>query len=135
MDMIEMAREIGKVLQQDERFLKATAQAQVVNESEDLRRMVGEFEDLRGRLDAAAADNPAEHSELIQSLNEQMRLQYEAINAHPLMTQYEASRKELERAVNFIIRIITGAANGEDPATIQEEIDCTGSCSTCGGCH
>ena len=33
-------------------------------------------------------------------------------------------------------RIINTAMNGGDPMTVQEpSASCTGSCSTCGGCH
>ena len=37
---------------------------------------------------------------------------------------------------DYIDAIINTAMNGGDPMTVQEpSTSCTGSCSTCGGCH
>jgi len=134
MDLIEMARELGRALQQDERYRRAAADADVVNTSDELREMVGEYEELRGQMEVLAAADSSKNAELIKEIDGQMNRQFEAINAHPLMAQYEVSRHELEHLVNYVLRIVTGAANGEDPDEIGEEA-CTGSCSTCGGCH
>ena len=41
----------------------------------------------------------------------------------------------MEKMINFIQAIITGSANGEDPDTIEEPSSCSGSCSSCSGCH
>ena len=48
----------------------------------------------------------------------------------------EISKRECENLVNYIDAIINTAMNGGDPMTVQEpSASCTGSCSTCGGCH
>ncbi len=55
--------------------------------------------------------------------------------AHPTMAAYNTTKEELDRLLNFIQQIIVYSANGEDPATIQEETACGGDCSGCSGCH
>ncbi len=136
MDMIEMAREIGRTLQQDERYIRATQDSQLVNESEELKQMLSDFEDLRAKLEFEMALAKGQANDAIMELDEQMNAHYSRIYSHPLMVNYEASRKELEALVNFVMRIITSSANGVDPDSIAEEedVNCTGSCSTCGGC-
>ena len=47
-----------------------------------------------------------------------------------------SQRPDGENLVNYIDAIINTAMNGGDPMTVQEpSASCTGSCSTCGGCH
>ena len=43
---------------------------------------------------------------------------------------------EIDEMMNYIVEILTLCVNGEDPDTCEpEEHSCSGSCSTCGGCH
>ena len=52
------------------------------------------------------------------------------------MAAYNEAKKDCENLVNYIDAIINTAMNGGDPMTVQEpSTSCTGSCSTCGGCH
>ena len=52
------------------------------------------------------------------------------------LTAYNEAKRECENLVNYIDAIINTAMNGGDPMTVQEpSASCTGSCSTCGGCH
>ena len=72
--------------------------------------------------------------EKIKSLNEQLKAVYERVMQNPSMQAYNAAHAELESLVQKINTVINGAANGEDPFTIDVE-GCTGSCATCKGCH
>ena len=52
------------------------------------------------------------------------------------MTAYNEAKRDCENLVNYIDAIINTAMNGGDPMTVQVPTGgCTGSCSTCGGCH
>ena len=52
------------------------------------------------------------------------------------MVRYNAAKAECEAMVSHIDAIINTAMNGGDPMTVQAPTGgCTGSCSTCGGCH
>ena len=136
MDMIEMAREIGRTLQQDERYIRATNDSQLVNASEELKKMISDFDDVRAKMEFEMAQAKGQMNDTIMDLDEQMHAHYDRIYSHPLMGNYEASRKELEALVNYMMKIITASANGQNPDTVleEEDVNCTGSCSTCGGC-
>ena len=41
----------------------------------------------------------------------------------------------MEICVDWINTILVMCVNGEDPDTCDPAPSCTGSCSTCGGCH
>ena len=62
---------------------------------------------------------------------------YGKIMNHPGMVAYNEAKTAAEAMVNYIDAIINTAMNGGDPMTVQEPAagGCSGSCSTCGGCH
>ena len=62
---------------------------------------------------------------------------YGKIMNHPGMVAYNEAKAAAEAMVNYIDAIINTAMNGGDPMTVQEPAagGCSGSCSTCGGCH
>ncbi len=61
---------------------------------------------------------------------------YGQIMANEGMVAYNEAKRDCENLVNYIDAIINTAMNGGDPMTVQEpSASCTGSCSTCGGCH
>ena len=52
------------------------------------------------------------------------------------MVAYNEAKRDCENLVNYIDAIINTAMNGGDPMTVLPPSEaCTGSCSTCGGCH
>ena len=50
------------------------------------------------------------------------------------MIAYSTTKDELDGVVRFMMQIIEGSANGENPYEIEEQA-CGGDCSACGGCH
>ena len=73
--------------------------------------------------------------EKIQSLNGDLNTCYETIMKNENMMKFNAAKEGIDALVNKITMIIGLAVEGEDPLTCETESSCTGSCSTCGGCH
>ena len=72
----------------------------------------------------------------IEELNKRVNDLYGQIMASEGMVRYNTAKEECEAMVSYIDAIINTAMNGGDPMTVkQPEGGCTGSCSTCGGCH
>ena len=68
--------------------------------------------------------------------NEKVNSLYGQIMGNEGMVAYNEAKRDCENLVNYIDAIINTAMNGGDPMTVQEpSASCTGSCSTCGGCH
>ena len=133
MEILELARQLGQAIQQQECF-KKIEQAKKANDADaGLQNQIGEFNLVRMSLDRALSDE-AHDDEKIKSLNEQLKAVYEKVMQNPSMQAYNAAHAELESLVQKITTVINGAANGEDPLTIDVE-GCTGSCATCKGCH
>ncbi len=74
------------------------------------------------------------NEEKIKEMNEKLRALYGEVMAHPAMVAYNEAKQGLDKLLNDVNNIITMCVQGADPATCEPSA-CTGSCSTCGGCH
>ena len=102
---------------------------------EELQKLIGDF-NLKKITLSQEVQKSEKNEERINQLNTEVRSLYKAIMANPSMLAYNTTKNELDRVLNFIQQIVVYSANGEDPFTIQEETEgCTGSCSSCSGCH
>lgn len=134
MDVIEKARELGKAIQQDERFIRY-AKARLANDSDKaLQEAIGQFNIARMELDREV-NSENKDDEKVKELNENLRKIYGDIMSSPAMVEYNTAKAELDTMVNEVNVIISKSIDGEDPETCDVKSGCTGSCSTCGGCH
>ena len=127
MDIIKMARELGKAIQEDDRYLALRLATQSNDEDQALQDMIGEFNLKRVSLnqEVQKADKDREIKEL-----------YQKIMSYPKMVVYNGAKKEVDSMMNYINRILVMSVNGEDPDSVEmSDVSCTGSCSTCGGCN
>ncbi len=133
MDVIAQVRELGKAIQKDERFIRY-AKARLENDNnEELQAMIGEFNIIRMELDKQLSGEEKEQTK-VDELNTKLRDVYSKIMASPAMIEYNTAKAELDQMVGEINTVISKCLDGEDPETC-DTVACTGSCSTCGGCH
>ncbi|MBR4361636.1 MAG: YlbF family regulator [Ruminococcus sp.] len=134
MDIIEMARELGKALQNDDRYIAYNLAKQVNDEDKELQEQIDSFEKMRYDLSMELTKENKD-TEKVKELDENIKETYNKIMSNKNMIVFSAAQKSLELLVNNIQQIITLSANGEDPASCEPSSGCTGSCATCGGCH
>lgn len=134
MDIIEMARELGKALQNDDRYIAYNLAKQVNDEDKELKEQIDSFEKMRYDLSMELTKENKD-TEKVKELDENIKETYNKIMSNKNMIVFSAAQKSLELLVNNIQQIITLSANGEDPASCEPSSGCTGSCATCGGCH
>lgn len=134
MDVIEQVRNLGKAIQQDERFIRY-AKARLENDNnKELQASIGKFNIARMELDREmSSDNKDDQK--VKELNENLRTIYGEIMSSSAMVEYNTAKAELDSLVNEINTVISKSLDGEDPETCETTSSCTGSCSTCGGCH
>ncbi len=134
MDVIASVRELGKAIQQDERFIRY-AKARLENDNDTkLQAAIGQFNIVRMELDRELnSDN--KDDDKVKELNEELREVYSKIMSAPAMVEYNTAKAELDAMVGEINTVISKCLDGEDPETCDTSAGCTGSCSTCGGCH
>ncbi len=125
MDVIAMARELGAALQQSDEYTAYNVAKNAADGDEVLQEMIGEFNLKKLSLSTEVQKEEKDQKKLA-ALNEEVRSLYGRIMAHPTMAAYNTTKEELDRLLNFIQQIIVYSANGEDPATIEEETSCGG---------
>ena len=136
MDAIELFKKAAAAMQTDERYLALDAARRANDENKELQDMIGEFNLARMDLNNEITKDERD-DERIAELNGQVNDLYGKIMNHPGMVAYNEAKAAAEAMVNYIDAIINTAMNGGDPMTVQEPAagGCSGSCSTCGGCH
>lgn len=133
MDIIQMTRELGKALQQDDRYIAYTLAKQANDNDAVLQADIEKFTALRTDLNTLmSCENP--DSEKLKELDEEIKAVYKKIMSNPNMFVFNSAQNALESLINNINQIISMCANGEDPDTCQPSGGCSGSCATCGGC-
>ena len=134
MDIIELARELGKKLQKEDIYLKFQLAKQAADEDTELQKMINEFGLKREEISEETSKNENEQdSERLQKLNREMRKVYAQIMTNERMINYNDTKDEFDVLMKRITTIIQESSEGENPET-ADYIPCTGSCATCGGC-
>ncbi|HIW74000.1 MAG TPA: YlbF family regulator [Firmicutes bacterium] len=131
--IIEMARAIGRALQNDDRFVRTQLAQNAADEDPELQDLIGQFNLKRIALNQ---ENTREEKdgEKIRKLDEEIREVYARLMANEHMQAYQAAKQELDQLVNGVATIVTLSAQGQNPDDLQES-GCGGDCSGCAGCR
>ena len=136
-DLMEMAKQLGKELQKDERYLAFRKAEEANDKDTELQNLIGEF-NLK-RLDLGNEEDKAEHDDdRIKALGEEVRSLYSQIMANKNMAAYQGARAQFEQLLDGINRVIAISAAGHDPDSYDPAAaaaGCSGDCSACSGCH
>ena len=138
MTVIEAARQLGAVVQTDPRYIEYV-KAKAANDADgELQNLIGEFNLIRQNFTMETEKDPEQSDgEKIKELNVKMQSAYEKIMANENMAMFTVAKQGMDKLMSEINTILTYSVEGMDPATCPSEppaADCTGSCSTCGGC-
>ncbi len=134
MDMIQMAREIGKEIQKDPSYISVKAAEQACDEDKELQELIASFNMKRMTLNQEA-NKADKDEEKIAKLNDELRICYDKVMSNENMSNYNNAKTKLDHKLKHVIDIITMSAEGADPETVDEQTNCGCDCSSCGGCH
>lgn len=134
MDIIEKARELGKLIQQEESYI-ALRKAQADADADmELQNLIGDFNMKRMSINNEASKKDKD-SDKLALLNSQMREDYSKIMSNKNMIAYNEAKDAFDMVANRVLAIVQQSAEGADPETADYSTSsCSGSCSTCGGC-
>ncbi|MGN0487738.1 MAG: YlbF family regulator [Ruminococcus sp.] len=133
MDIIELTRELGKLIQQETSYIKLKAAEKDADNDQELQNAIKEF-----NLKRLAINNETQKAEKdkekLSKLNEEMQKIYADIMSNKNMIDYNEAKQEFDQITTRIMTIIQNCIDGDDPETTDYTPSCSGSCSTCGGC-
>lgn len=125
MDTIELARQLGHAIQQEESYKAVTAAGDAIDADTELTALISEFSEKResvsGEMDQDALDK----------LDKELEELYNRIMANPKMVAFEQAKHEFGHIMDRVIAIVTKSADGEDPDTAEPDEHCHGDCCSC----
>ena len=133
-NIIEKTRELAKPIQADPAYKNLMDAKERNDNDQELQDLIGKFNLKRIELNQAMSESER-NQDKINAADAELKEIYQKFMTNENMLAYDKATNEMSLIMNKINRIISGAANGEDPDTIDTEASCTGSCSSCSGCH
>ena len=135
-DLMEMAKALGRALQQDERYLRFRAAAQANDNDPVLQDLIASFTVKQRDLEREQnSERPDE--DRIRALEAEAKELYGEIMSNSSMANYQGARAAFEQVLDGINRVIAMSAAGQDPDNFNASAaaSCSGDCSACGGCR
>ena len=112
MDVIQMARELGKAIQQQECYA-AFLQAKEKNDNDEaLQKAIGDFNLLRMNINAEMSKTDKD-AEKLKAMDTELREMYQSIMENENMARYNEAKQEIDRIVSDVNTILMMSVNGE----------------------
>ena len=137
MDIIDLAREFGEKIQQNELYLKFKIASQINDEDEDLQNLIKDFNLKRINVSNELSKTDRDEKK-IELLNKELQKCYNDIMNNENMINYNKAKAEFDELMRKINLIIMRSANGDNPQDVNIDISnsgCSGECSGCAGCN
>ena len=129
MDIIEKARELGRLIQEEDSYKKLQDAQKNADADMELQRLIGEFNLKR------MSSKKERDQEKLSKINTEMREAYSQIMSNENMIAYNDAKAAFDVVANRVLAIVQQSAEGADPETADySQSSCSGSCATCGGC-
>ena len=134
MELNKLARELGKAIQKDERYLNLEKCIEANEKDEKLNELMAKIQLTQmSYQQAAQAEGNADK---MQELEKEFSALYNEVMQNENMKNYEKARAEIDDMMNYIIEILTLCVNGEDPDTCEPQKHECGHDHDCDcGCH
>ena len=132
--ILQMAKDLGHAMQADDSFVKMMASQNAADADGALQALIGEFNLKRMAInEEASKDEP--DAEKQRALNMELREAYAKVMENPSMQAYNDAKTAFDQIARAVTTIINMSMQGVDPDTYDENANCGGDCSSCGGCH
>ena len=128
MEIFELAAELGKALKNDERLVKLEAAKKAYENEPELQKCLVEYE-VQQKAMQHEITKPERDTMFIDVIQKRIDELYKKIMEHPVFVQLNEAQAEVNELMNAVNSTITFHITGEKPSA------CTGSCSSCSGCH
>lgn len=133
----QLTRNLAAALQLTPAYARFVAAKEHNDADASLAELMRKIELVRMQYQHEAAKGEAADDEVMGGYDVKFHEMYDAIMANENMQEYQIAADAMDKLLQRVIGILTGCAQGEDPATYepeQEHSGCGGSCGGCNGC-
>ena len=123
-----LAEQLGSAIKNSGEYKGYEKAKEAYDTDETLQELIKEF-NLRKMAVMQQMQSKTKDDRKLSELQDQMRQSYNDVTANPVMAEYNEAKDKLEAVVNEVYEIINYYVTGQEPGS------CTGSCSSCSGCH
>lgn len=128
MTIAEKAKELGMMIAESEEFINLEKAEIAQNADEEAQKLIAAFTAKRDEL-TRKITSPDVTEETMKEVQEQMDEEYKILTSNSNIAAYLEATGKFQNMMNEVNSILSFYING------PQESNCTGSCSTCGGCH
>ena len=133
MDAIQIARQLGKAIQEDQRYINLGLAQQKNEEDASLQEMIEKFNVQREALNGEVKKTDRDAAK-IEGMNAELGSLYAEIFENTNMKSYVLARGEMDKLAGLVNQIVAGSIQGKNPEEIEFQECASGSCSSCSGC-
>lgn len=124
--IFEKAKELGELILHSDLRKRADEANKALTADETAVDLINGYNDKRQEKLAQFADKQPTAEEA-KEINEYLQSEFNKIAENPVIKEYIEANSEFENVLSQMDQIIKNAISGGQ--------GCSGSCSTCGGCH
>ena len=128
MDLIRMAKDLGKEIQASEAYIRLAAAKTANDEDEALQEMIGKFNLKRIEINTLISQESIDN-EKVSKLDAEVKELYKSIMTNKNMVAFNDAKNEMDSLMEKVNNILVAAINGMDPETADQVSSCGGSCS------
>lgn len=133
MDIIDAARNVGKELQKDKRYIDFQKAMKNANDDEELQNNIKEFNLRKMSYEHLSKQDP--ENEKLKDEEAEVDEIYNKIISNENMIKYDKARQAMQKMMNDIFSIVNQCAGAANPETCEPQEPCSGSCEGCKGCN
>lgn len=131
MSLEKLTRELGKAIQQDERYLAMQKAIEANEKDTALNELMSKIQLIQVSYQHEASKEEPDEGKM-KAYDEEFRGVYTEIMMNPNMQAYEKARKDIDDMMNYLTGILAMCVNGDDPDTCDPTAhQCGGDCSGC----
>ncbi len=136
MTIIELTRQLGAAIQEDERYKTFDEIKKVMDADAPLNDLIGKINLTQLNYQNEAAKGEEADEKALEKYGSEFEALYKEVMLNGNMVKFEAAKVAIDDMMNEIMGILALCIDGQDPATCEpQQHQCGGSCESCGGCH
>lgn len=129
MDVLEMAKELGKAIAGSELMTAFKKAEDAQNNDDKAQQLIGEYNLKRMQLMQRAQKEDATQEEF-EKIRKELSDEFDKLMQYEPIKNYVTAKNELDTVLEQVNNIISFYVTGK---TAND--GCSGSCSSCSGCH